>query len=89
MLLQRLLKPSPPRADTLPMDLSFGSLFSGLLVSSIGGGLFLYGKASGKMLILAAGLVVSCLPFFVSSPLLLWGLTAATFVPLYTLRHSL
>jgi hypothetical protein len=41
------------------------------------------------MLILAAGLVLSCLPFFVSSPLLLWGLTAATFIPLYTLRHSL
>jgi hypothetical protein len=71
------------------MDFSFSSLFSGLLVSSIGGGLFLYGKASQKMLILGAGLVLSILPFFISNPLLLWGLTAATFIPLYSLRHSL
>ncbi len=71
------------------MDLSFSSLFSGLVISSIGGGMFLYGKSSGKMLILGVGLLLSTLPFFVSNPLLLWGLTAASVVPIYTYRHSL
>lgn len=71
------------------MDFSFSSLFTGLVVSSIGGGMFMYGKATQKFVILGAGIVLSILPFFIASAAALWALTALTFFPLYTYRHNL
>lgn len=62
--------------DTLNM--SAGSLISGLIVGSIGAALFIYGKKQQKFASLGGGLLLCALPMFITSALLLWGLTAAT-----------
>lgn len=48
------------------MDFSAGSLFASLFVSSIGGGLLIYGKKQQRMPQLTAGVVLSIFPFFVT-----------------------
>jgi len=71
------------------MDLTFSSLFSALLVSTIGAALLMYGKKAEKPLYLAVGLGMCIYPYFISNPLILWPVTAAMLIPLYTFRHTL
>ncbi|MCA8978359.1 MAG: amino acid transport protein [Planctomycetes bacterium] len=56
------------------MDLTPASLFTGLITSSIGCGLFLYGKKQARAPQLVAGIVLMALPFFVPDALLQAGL---------------
>ena len=60
------------------MDLEPASLITGLFVSSIGVGLFAYGKKQGRMPQLVAGLLLSVLPVLAPAPLLQIGLSAGT-----------
>ena len=69
------------------MDFSASSLLTGLLVSSLGAGIFLYGKSTAKFLPLAVGGAMSLYPFFIYSPWLLWSITAALCVVLYVGRE--
>jgi hypothetical protein len=58
------------------MDLSASSLFSSLLVSTIGFALFLYGRKQGRPPHLIGGLVMMLYPYFVPGALLMIGLGA-------------
>lgn len=70
------------------MDLSFSSMFSALLVSTIGAGMLLYGKKAEKPLYMAVGLGMCIYPYFIPNPWVLWAVTAAMLIPLYKLRNS-
>ncbi len=70
------------------MDLSFGSLMSGLVISSIGLFLFLVGKKMGNMLHLGIGLALMALPMLVGNQAILWAATGVLLIPAWTLRHS-
>lgn len=61
--------------DTLNM--SSGSLISGLIVGSLGAAMFIYGKKQQKLTSLGGGILLCVIPMFITSALLLWGLTAA------------
>ena len=54
-----------PSADEDPVDLSAGSLFASLLVSTVGLFLFLYGKKTLRFPQLSSGLVLMIFPYFV------------------------
>ena len=47
------------------MDLSAGALFAGMIVSTVGLGLFLYGKREARAPQLISGLALMGLPMFV------------------------
>jgi hypothetical protein len=49
------------------MDLSAGSLFASLVISTIGGGFFLYGKKQQRLPQLFTGLVLGVYPYFVGN----------------------
>jgi len=49
------------------MDLSAGTLFTSLIVSTIGFGFFRYGKKTERLPQLAAGLAMMVYPYFVAS----------------------
>jgi hypothetical protein len=57
------------------MDFDAGSLLAGLLVSSIGFVLFMYGKKMGRSPQLLTGLLLMVYPYFV--PGAVWVLTLA------------
>lgn len=57
------------------MDFTPGPLFASLFVSSIGAGLFIYGKKQERIPQLAAGVVMSIFPFFVTG--VAWMLVVA------------
>lgn len=59
------------------MDLSAGSLFASLLVSTVGLGLFLYGKKATRIPQLVVGLALMGFPYFVSGALAMCGIGAA------------
>ena len=56
------------------MDLSAGSLFASLGVSTVGFGIFLYGKKQVRIPPLVVGLLMMIYPYFVGSPA--WMLVA-------------
>ncbi|HZW09907.1 MAG TPA: hypothetical protein VFF69_08380 [Phycisphaerales bacterium] len=58
-------------------------LFSGLLLGAIGAGFFVYGRKQGRFDCLAVGIVLSVVPFFAHSLLLMWGVAAACFGGIY------
>ena len=58
------------------MDLSAGALFTSLGVSTIGLGLFLYGKRETRFPQLIGGLALMGFPYFVSSPAWMLGIAA-------------
>ena len=59
------------------MDGSAGRLFLSLLISSVGVGLFLYGRKQGRIPQLVAGLALVIYPYFVGNLLLMGGLAVA------------
>jgi hypothetical protein len=71
------------------MDMSFGALFSSLIISGLGAGLLMFGKKSSRPIFAGVGLLMCIYPYFITNPLILWPLTAALMIPLYTLRHSI
>jgi len=70
------------------MDLSNPALlFSSFVVSTIGVGLFLYGKRAGRAPCLGVGAALCVFPPFVHSVWLLWGLTALLLAALPLLQR--
>ena len=63
---------------------SAGSLFASLIFSTIGFGIFIYGKKQAQMKSLAIGIVLMVFPYFVSQAWLVWtlgiALCAAVFI---------
>lgn len=47
------------------MDLSAGTLFAGMVVSTVGMGLFIYGKRESRFPQLVAGIAMMAFPMFV------------------------
>lgn len=70
------------------LDLSAGSLCASLLVSSVGTGLFLYGKKQVRMPQLLAGLLLMGDPVLVSDPLAMLGIGAAVVVLMVLVLRS-
>lgn len=65
------------------MDLDANSLLAGMLVSSIGFVLFVYGKKQSRFPQLVVGLVLMVYPYFIPSPLLMFGIAACLLVLLW------
>jgi hypothetical protein len=61
---------------------------SGLVISSIGLFLFMWGKKVGNMMHLGIGILLMALPMFVGSQAILWAVTGGLMIPAWTLRHS-
>ncbi|HMN39429.1 MAG TPA: hypothetical protein PKE29_01195 [Phycisphaerales bacterium] len=59
------------------MDLSPGTLFSGLLLGAIGMALFIYGKKQTDFRCLAAGIALCIAPYVIGSMMALWLVSAA------------
>lgn len=62
-------------------------LFSGMFIGLIGFGYFIYGKKNSDMRALLFGVVLSVVPFFAHTMLVLWGLTGLSSVGMYALRR--
>ena len=58
------------------MDLDANSLLAGLLVSSIGFVLFVYGRRMGRIPHVISGVVLLVYPYFFSSTLVILGMGA-------------
>lgn len=65
------------------MDLSAGSLMASLLVSSVGFGVFRFGKQQTRPPQLIAGGVLMAYPYFISDPLPMLGVAALILLGLY------
>ncbi len=65
------------------MDLSAGGLFAGMVVSTIGLGLFCYGKKASRLPQLLTGLALMGYPMFVLSPTPMLALGAALLATLW------
>lgn len=65
--------------------LSPGMLLSGVVIGSIGFGLFLYGKKVGNMKCLGAGIAVSVAPYFAPTVAIMWLITGGLIAGLYAL----
>lgn len=63
-------------------------LFSGLLIGTGGFVLFMYGKKQANFKCLATGLVLCVFPYFVSSILLMWLITAGCLGGLYAMSRN-
>lgn len=71
------------------MDLDHpGALYSSLIIGLIGMGLFMYGKKQPSARCLLAGIGLCVFPYFVSSVVLMWGVTAATIAALVFTREQ-
>ena len=57
------------------MDTSSVGLFLSLLISSVGAGLFIYGKKQGRWPQMAAGVLLCVYPYFVSNLWLMGGIS--------------
>ena len=64
------------------------ALFSGLLIGLIGMAVFIYGKKQTDLKCLGVGVVLCVFPYFVTSLLLMWGLTVACLGLLYASARS-
>lgn len=54
-----------------------GTLFSSLVVSSVGFGLYLYGKKQARFPHLIVGIAMMGFPYFVPGPLAMFGVAGA------------
>ena len=70
------------------MDLSAGSLFASLFVSTVGFGLFLYGKKATRVPQLAVGLAMMVYPYFVVSAAWSLGIFGALCAGLFLLVRA-
>ncbi len=70
------------------MDLSMSSILSGLLVSSLGTGFFMYGKKTAHYKPMLVGGSMFFYPWFIESPALLWIVTIALCVLLFVMREK-
>lgn len=61
------------------------ALISSLVIGIVGMGLFVYGKKQTSIPSLLTGVVLCIFPYFVSSVLLMWAITAACLGGLYYL----
>jgi hypothetical protein len=57
--------------------MSVGLLFSGLVIGTVGLGVFVYGKRMESIRALACGVALMAFPYFVHSVLLMWIIAAA------------
>ena len=72
------------------MDLSFATLAASVVVSSIGFGLFVYGKKEARAPQLLAGLVMMGCPYFIPSALGIWGIGVASMLGMdFALRRDM
>ena len=55
------------------MNLDGNSLISSFAVSTVGLGFFMYGKKQGRAPQIAFGLICLVYPYFISSPLIMFG----------------
>ncbi len=79
----------PAFSDNDPMDLANPwSLLSGVLISCLGLGFFLYGKKAAKLWPLLAGIVLGIYPYFISSVWLMWVIAAGIIAGVYLLREK-
>jgi hypothetical protein len=69
------------------MDWSLSSILAGLLVSTLGFSIFLYGKNVQRFWPLVVGLAMMTYPWFIYSALWLWVITAILCVVLYLARE--
>ncbi len=71
------------------MDLSDpGLMLSGLVISAIGLGVFVYGKRMENFPSLGVGIVMMVYPMFVHSLLMMWLIAAACLAALYLLPRG-
>jgi hypothetical protein len=61
----------------MDIDLSAGWIMAGFLVSTVGFGLFLYGKKQARIPQLLAGIALMIFPGFVASPAAILAIGAA------------
>jgi len=54
-----------------------GLMLSGMLIGTIGFGMFLYGKKAEDLRVLFTGVALSVVPFVAHTMLILWGASAA------------
>lgn len=64
-------------------DLSPAALFAGMVVSSLGLGLYLFGKRNQRLAHLVSGLVLMGAPLAVHGALALWALCGVTVASLW------
>ena len=67
-------------------EISASSLFLGLLFGSIGLGFLIYGRKQRTMIPLLCGIVLMVVPYFISSPWLLFAAGAVLVAIPYFLR---
>ncbi|RMH24840.1 MAG: hypothetical protein D6693_09600 [Planctomycetota bacterium] len=60
-------------------------LFSSLIISLVGLGLFLYGKKSGNLKCLGGGIALSVAPYFAPSVAVMWMIAVGVTAGLYGL----
>ncbi len=65
-----------------------GLLFSGLMISMVGLGVFMYGKRAAKPGSLLAGLALMVYPIFVTSVLWMWVIAAGCVGGAYLLNQQ-
>ena len=70
------------------MDLSSGSLMASLFVSSIGMGIFVFGKREARVPQIAVGLTLMGFPYFVTDPTMMLGIAAVLVVGLVAALRS-
>jgi len=64
-------------------------LLSGIIISSIGMGFLIYGKKNADLRALLIGIILSVIPFFGHSLLVLWGVALGCFALLFLSRKYL
>jgi hypothetical protein len=70
------------------MDLSFSSIFTDMVIGSIGLFLLLYGRNTSKPLAMFIGAGLCVLPYFVTNLVLVSILTIAALIPVWHFRHG-
>jgi hypothetical protein len=66
------------------LNLDANSLLAGLLVSSVGFVLFVYGRRMGRLPHILTGIVLLVYPYFISSVALMLGIAVALIALLWT-----
>ena len=64
---------------------SMGLLFSGLLIGTVGVGMFIYGKKRPEPKCLLIGIAMCVYPYFISSVALMWIIAVACMAAVYML----